>query len=87
MTRKLFDENAYLKEFTAKIIDTKIINSELSKIKSQDSVIENNAINNVQIIEVVLDATAFFPTQGGQTCDKGTIAGFEVVDIKIKDGI
>lgn len=29
---------------------------------------------------VTLDKTIFFPTGGGQSCDKGTIAGFQVVD-------
>lgn len=30
---------------------------------------------------VTLDKTIFFPTGGGQSCDKGTIAGFQVVDV------
>jgi len=30
---------------------------------------------------VTLDQTIFFPTGGGQSCDKGTLAGFDVVDV------
>ena len=30
---------------------------------------------------VTLDKTIFFPTGGGQSCDKGTIAGFKVLDV------
>ena len=30
---------------------------------------------------VALDKTIFFPTGGGQSCDKGTIAGFQVLDV------
>ena len=30
---------------------------------------------------ITLDQTLFFPTGGGQSCDKGTLAGFDVVDV------
>ena len=30
---------------------------------------------------VTLDKTIFFPTGGGQSCDRGTIAGFQVTDV------
>ena len=36
---------------------------------------------------VVLDKTAFFPEGGGQQADKGTINGFEVLDVQIKNEI
>lgn len=39
------------------------------------------------IFDVVLDQTLFFPEQGGQTCDRGTLNGSEVVDVRIKDNI
>ena len=37
--------------------------------------------------EVILSKTAFFPTQGGQNHDEGTIDGIEVLDVTIKDDI
>lgn len=35
----------------------------------------------------VLDKTAFFPTGGGQDCDKGTLDGKTVTDVFEKDGL
>ena len=35
--------------------------------------------------ETVLDCTAFFPEEGGQCCDTGTIDGIRVTDVQIKD--
>ncbi len=36
---------------------------------------------------VILDKTAFFPEEGGQNADTGTIDGVKVLDVKIKDDI
>ncbi len=36
---------------------------------------------------VILDRTAFFPNEGGQMSDRGTLASVEVVDVRLKDGI
>lgn len=36
---------------------------------------------------LVLDKTAFYPTSGGQMCDKGKINGIEVIDVKKQDNI
>ena len=33
---------------------------------------------------VTLDQTLFFPEGGGQSCDQGTLAGFEVLDVQEK---
>lgn len=37
--------------------------------------------------KVVLDATAFFPEEGGQSADVGTLGGQEVKDVQIKEDI
>lgn len=36
---------------------------------------------------LVLDQTAFFPEEGGQTADKGTINGLDVLDVQIKEDV
>lgn len=36
---------------------------------------------------VILDQTLFFPEEGGQTPDKGTINGNDVLDVQIKDDV
>ena len=35
----------------------------------------------------VLDRTAFFPEQGGQKADRGTLGGAAVLDVHVKGGI
>ena len=37
-------------------------------------------------IIITLDQTAFFPTGGGQSCDRGNISGFEVTDVYEENG-
>lgn len=37
--------------------------------------------------EMILDATCFFPEEGGQSADSGTINGIEVTDVQIKNGV
>lgn len=37
--------------------------------------------------QVVLDRTAFFPEEGGQTADKGTLNNQDVLDVQIKEDI
>lgn len=36
---------------------------------------------------VILDQTLFFPEEGGQCADSGTIDGYEVIDVQISKGI
>lgn len=38
-----------------------------------------------KLYKVLLDATAFFPEEGGQSADKGTLNGFPVCDVQIKN--
>ncbi len=66
MTYKIFDENAYITDFSAKVISCE---------KKEENYV------------AVLDRTAFFPEEGGQCCDKGTINGIEVLYVEIKDNI
>ena len=43
--------------------------------------------NKQDVYAVVLDQTLFFPEEGGQSPDKGTINGEEVIDVQIKKDI
>ena len=36
--------------------------------------------------DVVLDQTLFFPEEGGQSPDRGVLAGYKVLDVQIRDG-
>lgn len=36
---------------------------------------------------IVLDASAFFPEEGGQSADKGTLNDYEVLDVTIQQGV
>lgn len=63
MTKKLYDENAYLKEF-----DGTVVSCEEAK----------------EGFKVRLDRTAFFPEEGGQSPDKGTLGDAEVTHVEIK---
>ncbi len=42
---------------------------------------------NSELYEVTLDGTLFFPEEGGQTPDKGTLGGAEVLDVQINGDI
>ena len=57
-TRKLYYEDAYKTEFTAKVV-------------------------SANAGDIVLDRTAFFPEEGGQSADTGVLGGFRVADGEI----
>ena len=50
-------------------------------MKEAEAVITSMAEAKDGKTAVALDKTIFFPTGGGQSCDKGTIAGFKVLDV------
>ncbi len=70
-TRKLFDEKPYETSFEAVIL--------------QVQPCENGGNGVTRILE--LDQTLFFPEEGGQTPDQGTLAGGLVLDVQIRDGM
>ena len=51
------------------------------------TVVECTADDKKKGYWVVLDQTAFFPEEGGQSADKGTLGGQEVLDVQIKNDI
>jgi len=42
-----------------------------------------SCIKKNELYDIILDQTLFFPEEGGQTCDKGTLNGIDVVDVQI----
>lgn len=66
MTQKLYYIDAYIKSFTATVLDV---------------------IKDEKGIAIVLDRTAFFPEEGGQSADKGYISDARVIDVREKGGV
>src|SRR5262245_62224788 len=60
MTRRLFHEDQYLREFTSRVA---------------------RRVDRGGRPAVVLEATAFYPTSGGQPHDTGSLNGARVVDV------
>ena len=68
MTNCLYDEDAYLKRFSATV---------LSAVPAENG-----------RYDIVLDQTAFFPEQGGQSADTGALdTKVRVLDVQILDGV
>ena len=42
-----------------------------------------SCVKKNELYDIILDQTLFFPEEGGQTCDKGTLNGIEVVNVQI----
>ncbi len=72
MTVKLYDTDAYLKKFTGRVLSCE-------KYPAATEAAETFKY------DVILDQTAFFPEEGGQTPDKGILGGYPVVDVQIKN--
>lgn len=70
-TEKLYDTDAYQTEFTASIL----------------SISPRSEKNSLSLYDVILNRTLFFPEEGGQNADQGTINGYPVTDVQIKDNI
>lgn len=54
-------------------------------VKFEAKVLE--CIQEKDLYKVILDKTLFFPEEGGQSPDKGTLNGNEVLDVRIKDDV
>lgn len=74
VTKKLYDIDAYATEFEARVISC------------EEKECINPGGDKVVIYHIVLDQTLFFPEEGGQTPDKGTLDGIDVLDVQIKGG-
>ena len=69
-TIALYDNDAFAKDFTARVISCEEILKDEKKL-----------------YKVVLDKTLFFPEQGGQTSDIGTLDNISVYDVQIESDV
>ncbi len=65
----------------------KLFYEDIHMIDFKATVTECNYIETKKVYEVVLDQTAFFPEEGGQVADRGTLARQAVQDVRIKNDI
>ena len=68
-------EKLYDQDAYAVEVDAKVISCEAYQEKKESG------------YHVILDRTLFFPEEGGQSPDKGTIDGIEVTDVQIKKDV
>lgn len=71
-TKKLYDMDAYAREFEAKVLSCEKITYEKESEENQN------------VYKIILDQTLFFPEEGGQTPDKGILGNGTVLDVQIK---
>lgn len=91
-TIKLYDTTPYETTFTATVLSCEQclndnITSQSQKRESAQNVEQSIDKTIYTIYKVILDQTLFFPEEGGQSPDKGTINGMEVVDVQINNDI
>ena len=74
-TIRLFDADPYGRTFESSILRAMVPEDRLSG--------EGNTLT----IQVVLEKTLFFPEEGGQTPDQGTLGGCPVTDVQTEGGV
>ncbi len=62
----------------------KLFYENLRQTTFESKVLECNYIEEKKCYRILLEATAFFPEEGGQTPDKGFLDGQEVLDVQIE---
>lgn len=77
MTRKLYYENTHTTQFQAAVVSCEAAEGLTDRKKNATS----------SLYRIVLDATAFFPEEGGQSADIGTIDNQKVLDVQIENDI
>lgn len=75
-TKKLYDEDAYRTQFNASVLSCE-----------PHPVSDKEAEARIPLYDIVLDQTLFFPEEGGQNADTGSVNFHPVLDVQIKDGI
>lgn len=88
-TIKLYDTTPYETTFTAKVLSCEEWKQHsVEDAQATDEQTLSSATQSQYITyKLILDQTLFFPEEGGQTPDKGTINGYEVIDVQINNDI
>ena len=88
-TIKLYDEDAYKTSFSARVLSCS--ESEITERLQKRLALLTDIPETVKIYSLVLDKTLFFPEEGGQTPDGGTLTicgrDLPVIDVALKNGI
>lgn len=79
-TIKLYDKDAYQTTFEGKVLSCE-------GAECVTPLDENGVAGKGNVYYVVLDQTLFFPEEGGQTPDKGTLGDAKVIDVQIKEDV
>jgi alanyl-tRNA synthetase len=69
-THRIYYDDAYVKEFDARVVHCELLPPDL------------NAGITSQVLGLVLDSTAFYPSSGGQPNDLGKIGDANVLDVR-----
>ncbi len=86
MTRKLFYEDIHITNFEATVVSCEPVTTEISTNATSGS--KTPPIGDkMALYRILLDVTAFFPEEGGQSADLGTIDGQEVLDVQIENDL
>ena len=75
-TKKLYDANPYQTAFHAAVLSCTPCASSSGRTGRE-----------TPLYDIILDQTVFFPEEGGQNADTGTINSCPVLDVQIKEGI
>lgn len=77
-TKKLYDNDAYQTRFNASVLSCELRTESPNGRKEE---------HGKPLYDIILDQTLFFPEEGGQNADTGTLHSHPVLDVQIKDGI
>lgn len=97
-TIKLYDNDAYQTSFNASVLSCERQGEQQSKQRSERrgkplDTPHNQPNDGAKVdsgkplYDIILDQTLFFPEEGGQNADGGTLNSHPVLDVQIKDGV